>query len=139
MNLGRHLLGALLLVFVITGCGLKRGYDRAKQARTFADLQVMAARLSDTISKTGDLSEAQAARTIKSVNGGRDAWGNDVVFRSRSRDGRISYVLVSPGSDGVLEHPDLDDYFAQSASDVHDDSRRDIVFRDGEAITRAGK
>ncbi len=77
-------------------------------------------------------------RAISAVVGGHDAWGRPVrVYVDESR-GAFRYVLVSYGSDGT---PDMGarDYFQVPPSDVREQPRKDLIFRDGEMITFAGK
>lgn len=128
------------LVLVTTACNPFAASGRAKQFRTFADLQVMAARLDEAISKSaGRLDANEASRIVASINGGRDAWGSQVIVHVESRDERVVYVLVSCGSDRKLDLPKVQDYFFMAPHDIHGQGEKDIVFRDGEPITRAGK
>ena len=63
-------------------------------------------------------------------------------MRSRHRtrtDNRLTYVVVSLGADGKLDVPDLAEYFQLAESEIHGQPSRDIVFRDGVAVTLAGK
>jgi hypothetical protein len=50
-----------------------------------------------------------------------------------------TYILVSPGSDGILESEDDAYYLQLEQEDIRGVSTRDIVFRDGKAVTNAGK
>jgi len=86
----------------------------------------------------GRLTDAEAATIIDVVQGGRDRWNHKFIYSSRQVGGSFSYVLISPGSDGRLEFPDLA-YFTMPETVTHDDPARDIVFRDGQRITLAGK
>lgn len=124
----------------LPSCGIRDGYVRAKQVRTFADLQVITERIDDAISKNrGMIQPSQAREVILGVNGGRDAWGNEILFHSNVRDGKFTYVLVSPGEDGKLDLASLDDYFGVPVSSVHGLGGKDIVFRDGQPVTMGGK
>jgi hypothetical protein len=128
----------LLLAFTLVDCGFYDAYQRAKQVRTFADLQTLARRF-DQVLAEHSLSSTEAESILQEVNDGRDAWGNPFIFRSKAARGKLSYLLISLGSDRRLDVKDADAYFTESMRRVHGDSRRDLVFRDGQAITLAGK
>ena len=86
------------------------------------------------------LTEANVRGAVKSVAAGRDAWGNEIAYAIRPSSAQsMSYVVVSPGSDGRLDFPTMDSYFTMGFADIRGKGRRDIVFRDGMAITEAGK
>jgi hypothetical protein len=129
--------GCLSLLMVLTACGL---YDRHQQIRTIVTMRAIATYLGDAIdSGKGSITEAAMRRTIDSVEHGKDAWGTPFAFRLNRINGRTSYVLVSAGSDGSFDVPDIGDYFRMAVHDTKSDPRRDLVIRDGELITLAGK
>ena len=128
----------LLLALALVGCGFYDAYQRAKQVRTYADLQTLARRI-DQVFAEHPLSSAEIEGILQEVNDGRDAWGNRFIFRSRVVRGKSSYLLISLGSDGRLDVEDASAYFSAPMSRVHGHSGRDLVFRDGQAVTLAGK
>jgi hypothetical protein len=113
-------------------------YRRALQVRTFADMQVISKKISDQVQR-GVVSFEELQNTVVSVNSGRDAWGNDFLLEIRDIDQVLSCVLVSRGSDGNLDVDSLSAYFDAPSDDIRRQYPRDIVFRDGKAITIAGK
>lgn len=124
------------LLSLSIGCG---AFQRAKQLRTYTNMQGLAARIEALRSTKGALSDADATELVKSVAEGRDQWGHPFFYRSRPSEAGLSYVLVSFGSDGKPDVKDLDDYFAVPEEDIDGQVSRDIVFRDGRAIVNAGK
>jgi hypothetical protein len=60
-----------------------------------------------------------------------------VLFRSDRWS--FSYLLVSCGSDGKLDVPNIDEYFNLGKVDVRGVTWHDIVFRDGRPVTNASK
>ncbi len=81
---------------------------------------------------------AEAASLVRSVNGGRDAWGHRFIFMSNNDHKNFAYVVVSTGSDGQLDMK-KGDYFTMKPVNVKGAWAKDIVFRNGEAVTLAGK
>lgn len=134
----RHFPSFLLWALALTGCGFYDAYQRAKQIRTFTDLQTIARRIDQSIAEHS-VSSAEAEGILKEVNHGRDAWGNPFIFKSTSIRSKFSYLVISLGSDSQLDVRDSDAYFTVPKCRVHGKSQRDLVFRDGEAITLAGK
>lgn len=100
----------------------------------------IASRLEDAKAQhQGRLRDVEATRIIGLVQGGRDRWNDKFIYSSRQVGGSFSYVLVSPGSDRRLESQDPGVYFAMPESEIHGNPARDIVFRDGNPVTLAGK
>ncbi|MEP0774657.1 MAG: hypothetical protein HRF46_09900 [Acidobacteriota bacterium] len=135
------LLGLLLGVVagaVFLAIEVRAFYRRALQVRTFADMQTITARMNAAID-SGERSQAKLFSLVQSVNQGRDAWGRDYVFDLQATAAGIEYVLISRGSDGKLDLSDVSAYFTLSEADIKYQYSRDIVFRDGVAVTRAGK
>jgi len=112
--------------------------DRSRQVQTFGDMQVMAEMITD-LQRTGQPSAVQVRSALRRVHDGRDAWGNEVSFFATAESGRHGYILVSPGSDGILESEDEAYYLQLEHEDIRGTAVRDIVFRDGKAVTNAGK
>ncbi len=113
-------------------------YRRGRQVRTFADMRIIAAKL-DAAIRTGVPTRAELLAVVQSVNHGRDAWGRDYLFELRATSLGTEYVLISRGSDGKLDFSDVSDYFTLAEGDVSYHFARDIVFRNGTAVTGAGK
>jgi hypothetical protein len=113
-----------------------------KQVRSTADLQSITAKIENGKSQR---SVADVERTVTaavaSVHAGKDAWGNPYVWRVREGARGVSYVVLSTGSDGRLDVPAIDDYFTKEQVEVlrSSEHKRDIVFRDGDAIVTGGK
>jgi hypothetical protein len=128
----------ILLALTLVDCGFYDSYQRAKQVRTYADLQTLARRI-DQVLAEHSLSSAEAEGILQEVNDGRDAWGNRFIFRSKAVRGKFSYLLISLGSDRRLDVEDEGAYFTAPVSRVHGESEQDLVFRDGQAVTLAGK
>lgn len=120
-------------LMALIGCGID---EREKQVKTVVYMQSVAARLQDVCEQTGHVPSARrAASLIGAVNGGRDAWGQPLVYFSNG----TSYVLISRGSDRRLESSEWMYYFTMKPHEIHDDASRDIVLRDSEFIARGGK
>jgi hypothetical protein len=131
------LIGASLAVAVVLGLSCN-ALDRSRQVQTFGDMQVMTKMIAD-LQRTGHPSVVQVRSALRRVHDGRDAWGNEVSFFARAESGLHGYILVSPGSDGKFESEDESYYLRLEQEDIRGISARDIVFRDGKAVTNAGK
>jgi Type II secretion system (T2SS), protein G len=104
----------------------------------YTNMQGISARIEE-LRATGALTDARAAELVSAVAGGRDQWGHPFLYRSKSSEAGLSYVLVSLGSDGKPDVKDLVDYFSMPEEDIDGHASRDIVFRDGRPIVNAGK
>ncbi|HET9225984.1 MAG TPA: hypothetical protein VFR31_04915 [Thermoanaerobaculia bacterium] len=130
----------LSVSLAVWGCDLRDSYVRAKQIRTFADLQTICAKIEQMRSQSPHvLEEPQIAGVIASVANGRDAWGNPIKFSVRPSGEGLTYVLVSYGSDGKSAVDDFADYFDLPIRRIEGQAAADIVFRDGKPVTSAGK
>ncbi len=138
----RFILSGLLLLVVgavlLFAIGVWSFHRRALQVRTFADMQTITKKM-DAAIRTGAHSRAELLSLVQSVNHGRDAWGRDYVFELHATASGIEYVLISQGSDAKLDLSDASAYFTLAEADVCRQYSRDIVFRNGTAVTRAGK
>lgn len=123
----------LLLAIFLLCCGEYR--QGAYQIPTFADMQAVAQAIQRSVEQDGSIPDGAALSILNSMNGGRDSWGNKILYVSR-RDPSFSFVLISPGSDGLLERDPLD-YFELEEVNIVGQFERDILFRDGRAITNA--
>lgn len=128
----------LLAVSLVVSCSK---LDRVRQARTFADMQTIAGDIEALREREpGSLGDpARIQRLISARARGRDAWHHEYLFLTRDTATGLSYVLVSMGSDGKSDVADPREYFSMPEQVIHDQPWRDIVFRDGQPVTRAGK
>jgi hypothetical protein len=78
-------------------------------------------------------------KLISETAQGKDAWHHKYLFFTRPGGSARSYVLISLGSDDRADFSNPEEYFTLPESFTHDKPWRDIVFRDGQAITHAGK
>jgi hypothetical protein len=126
------------LVF-FCGCDYTEG---VKQVRSTADLQSIAAKIESSKSQgsVGDV-ERIVTTAVASVHAGKDPWGHPYVWRVREGAKGASYVVLSTGSDGQLDVPTIDEYFTKDGVEVlrSSEHKRDIVFRDGDALRTGGK
>lgn len=124
------------LALLVLGCPAYDTYHRAKQIRTFTTLQEIAGAIEQRRNSDTPLDPQREVEAY----GGVDAWGNDII--SVTKDGRghrVSYVLISPGRDGVLDLDSLEDYFEVQPGSVAGDWDGDVVFRNGDPVWNAGK
>lgn len=127
----------LLLTFIVSCSKL----DRLKQERTFADMQTIVGEI-EALRVKESLLVSDTSRIRRLISGtaqGRDAWQHKYLFFTKAKAGGLSYVLVSTGSDGKQDFIDTKGYFALPERVMHGEAWRDIVFRDGQPVTRAGK
>jgi hypothetical protein len=139
MSLRRRWVGIVLVVGVISAAAfaaIQPAVERGKQIQSYAVLQQMGHVVSRL--PVNERTRDSIERAISTVVGGRDAWGNPVHVYIDESGSALRYVLVSDGSDG---RPDIaaSDYFRMLPGDVRRQTKRDLVFRDGEMITFAGK
>lgn len=77
---------------------------------------------------------------MKHLPNGHDFWGNPIRILTREAPaGAVSsYVLVSFGADAEADYA-TDEYFTVQRKDVAGDLNADIIIRDGQTISAAGK
>lgn len=126
---------ALIITVAVAAWSFRR---RALQVRTFADMQVISKKITAHL-EAGDRSREALEAIVRSVNQGKDAWGNDFVLQIRDTDQSYRYLLISRGSDGRLEVASPAAYFDLQRVDIRRQYAEDLVFRDGVAVTVAGK
>jgi hypothetical protein len=126
---------SLALVLLTMSC---RAHEQYHQIQTIANMRAITTSIDDLRDKGQPVNENDVREAIARVGNGRDAWGTPLAFRVRSKK-PLSYVLVSAGSDRKFELSDLNGYFAINVRDVRSDPRHDLVFKDGDLITLAGK
>lgn len=125
---------------MLSACSVRDSYVRAKQVRTFTDMQTIVSQIEQLRASTiAPLREEQIQVILDSVAEGRDAWGRRYFFRSKQSGNGFSYVLVSYGSDGRPDVASLEEYFRLPESRIQGSGWKDIVFRDGLPIANAGK
>jgi hypothetical protein len=137
----RVALAALVVIvaFVVVAFFAGSSYvRRARQVRTFANLQVICARLDFALGH-GEANRKALETIVASVNGGRDAWGRRYLFLTRVSGGKLHYVIASFGSDGGPDVANPAAYFDKTWENVSGKYARDIVFRDGRSVNAAGK
>jgi hypothetical protein len=138
MRTGGHALALAGLVFCCK-CDHTQG---VKQVRATADLQSITAKIENSRSK-GSVADVERTVTtaVASVHAGRDPWGHPYAWRVRHGATGVSYVVLSTGSDGQLDLPTIDAYFTRKGVEVlrSSEHKRDIVFRDGDAVVTGGK
>jgi len=139
MRLRRRWVGIVLVVGVVNAAvfaAIQPAVQRGKQIQSYAVLQQMGHAVSRL--PINERTRNSIERAISTVVLGRDAWGNPVHVYIDQTGSVFRYVLVSDGSDGS---PDMaaSDYFRMLPGDVRRQTKRDLVFRDGEMITFAGK
>lgn len=135
---------SLIVLVMCCRCDFTEG---VKQVRCTADLQTITAKIENGKAQAYASRKAIADvegvvhAAVTSVNRGRDPWGNPYVWQVRQGAKGTSYVVLSTGSDGRLDVPSINDYFAKSTHEVLKSSEhhRDIVFRDGDALITGGK
>lgn len=138
----RHILAGLaavtLCAVLVVAWGTLSFARAGRQVFTFANMRIIAERLDQAI-QAGAHSRSELLPIVRSVNKGKDGWGRDFILELRASSLGVEYVLISTGSDGRLDLPTTADYFSLTESDVDGQYRRDIVFRNGQPVTLAGK
>ena len=118
----------------------RRALQSARQAFTLGTLNTIAARLEDKQQALDrPLVHNEIEEIVLATAHGLDEWGHRVVVVVRTTDGRQEFAVVSPGSDGILEHPSITEYFAIPRVDVHGLWEKDIVVVNSNTRTLAGK
>jgi hypothetical protein len=136
---GARLLLVLGVASSVCGCFMVDFLERARQLRTYANMQIIAGGLENLRQSGEKVDDIKLAECLKSVADGKDEWGRPFLFHRRLAGKSFSYVLVSLGRDGTLDTGRLDDYFDVPETRIHGQVSKDIVFRDGASVTKAGK
>jgi hypothetical protein len=140
MTVSTHVLLIVTVLSFLSGCEYQHGI---KQVRATADLQTISGRIEASVNVKGPAADFReiVSASVSSVNQGRDPWGYSYMWRVDVSGDNVTYVVLSTGSDGTLDVPTIEDYLSKpgltrlSASE----HRRDIVFRDGQAVVTGGK
>ncbi len=112
---------------------------RARQLRTFVDMQIISRQAEMTMREHGKLDEAGLTQAVHSAGDGRDAWGNNFILLLDVESDDLRYLLVSRGSDSVLDVANAAEYFEMQEVSIKGNYKRDIVFLNGVPLTIAGK
>lgn len=136
---------AIWLIVIILALGapsifiykyIARGIVRMRQVTTYANMQTIAEKIKyDLKEKTKE----KAYELIRTVANGKDDWGHEFVFYCNDDPKDFHYILLSKGSDNKMDLANIVEYMNAGEVDVHGKAEKDIVFRDGKCITRAGK
>jgi hypothetical protein len=135
----RHLificLACVSLVF-LDGCDPFKAWNETKQFKTFFRMETVQGRLNRAAAtKHALLTESEALAIIRSDNNGVDEWGNELIYDHSG----AHTLLISKGSDGRLDVPDVRRYYSLAEADIREEPAHDIVWRDGLPITLVGK
>lgn len=136
-SLALSLLAAALPVYCCS-----KDLDRVRQVRTVADMQTIVAKIEAVRGQEPSAlkDSTRIRQLISAVAEGKDAWGHKLIYQTKcAAGGGCSYALISLGSDGKPDLGQEQNYFTLAEQSIHGAPWRDIVFRDGHAITRAGK
>lgn len=127
------------MVLVSSACDDIDALRREKQIKTYWRLTRAGLEIQE-LSRTQPLTAKSIGDVVtKHFSNNRDLWGNPIVVITKGTETRVdSYVLVSFGSDG---QPDLeeDQYFEVKPHSVRRSASMDLIVRDGEPISLAGK
>jgi hypothetical protein len=120
----------------VYACDPFKMWNEAKQFKTFFRMETVQGRLNRAAATKHALMEySEAQKIISSDVNGVDAWGNALIY-----DHRGSHtLLISKGSDGRLDIPDITRYYSLAEVDIRQSPAHDIVWRDGLPITLVGK
>lgn len=128
---------AVFLIFAsIPNLGCNVVQER-REVHTLANLQALAARLQEM----AEVDAAVEREDFDSVaneyfDHGEDPWGNLILFVPGSESGHSTFLLISTGSDGVLDIADAGEYFEiiQPRNSL-DQEGRDIVMKGSTALS----
>jgi hypothetical protein len=132
----------LLLVSgsMLVSCDEIDALRREKQIKTYWALTRAGIELTE-LSRNRPLTPAMLEATVRRhLSDKRDFWGNQVLILTKRTDAHVaSYVLVSFGSDGRLDHDQQEEYFKLQPHSVRTSMALDVIVRDGQPISLAGK
>ena len=137
-----RILGIIIIISIIFYLAIEipKFIVRGRQVRTFVSLKIISSKIDKYLSDhKGYIPNKEAYKIISSVMNGRDAWGSHILYRSIKGASKFSYIIISLGSDKKLDVNNINDYFKLRKVDISGNGSHDIVFRNGEAITNAGK
>lgn len=137
---GLVLIAVLGIVAAIAIPNFLNAVNRGRQKRTAADLRTIAVAIDTWAVEHGTYPPAGTASELPGFLAApaaelpmTDGWGHALAYSCWQEDpaspGCDSYVMVSPGADGVLEHTRLEEYPRDLITTERFDA--DIVLRDG--------
>jgi hypothetical protein len=135
----KHALFYLCVAILLEGCFVRNFLDRAKQLRTYANMQAIVGRIEEARATGGEISDKQIAEILRSKANGRDEWGRLLIYGSRRGSDGFSYIVASLGRDGRLDVPKLENYYTSTLEYIDGKPDRDIVFVNGSPLKNAGK
>lgn len=112
--------------------------QRGLQVRTFADMKIISRALEEAAGSTDapSLDPIKASKIVNGYNNGKDAWGSDFLLVISEVKG---HLLISKGQDKILNVNAPEEYFSLEKKYIKDKFTEDIVFRNYEPVTLAGK
>ena len=128
---------ALFLVCVtcnLLGCGV---IQDQREIHTFGNLQALAAKLRQLTRIDAEVSRDDFDSVVMDYfENGKDPWGNPILFFPPSETGQKTFLLISLGSDGILDVDEPADYFNLSSGlEPAEKEGRDIVMKGYKAIS----
>ena len=135
----KHTLFYLCVAVFLEGCFVRDFLDRAKQLRTYTNMQAIVGRIEEARATAGAISDEQIAEMLRSEANGRDEWGRLLIYDSRRGSNGFSYIVASLGRDGRLDVPKIEDYYTSTLEYIDEKFDRDIVFVNGRPLKNAGK
>lgn len=138
-NLGKHVFFCLLVAAFLEGCFFRDILDRAKQLRTYTNMQAIVGRIEEALATAGEISDKQIAEMLRSEANGRDEWGRSFIYDSRRGPDGFSYIVASLGRDGRLDVARIEEYYTSALEYIDEKPDRDIVFVNGRPLKNAGK
>ena len=127
-----RLIPTIVLAFgVVSGCS---DYQLVrKQNPTCANI---VAAISVIESRDRDcLTDDEVRQVLSRFDGGNDRWGNRLSSWAKCQDGEFSYLIVSPGSDGIFEFEHERGYWQLTDRDLYGRPELDIVYRNGQPVS----
>lgn len=113
-----------------------KAYTKMRSVKTVASMQTVAAKIEQAHMRAGKINSHDLEAAVRAVNRGRDAWGTPLVYRLMPNN---DYILVSAGPNRRLDVNDVNEYVKRTPLDSRWRTVDDIVFRNGQQITKAGK
>ena len=112
---------------------------RERQIKTYWALTRAGIELT-ALSRSQSLTTTMVKEAVgRHLSGRKDFWGNQILILTKTTDANVeSYVLVSLGSDGRQDRTE-DEYFYVQPHSVRASLKLDLIVRDGEPISLAGK
>lgn len=115
-------------LLTLLGCNVDR---QRREINTLANLQSLAYALDDEAGGEGAVRSQHFKLFVETFfRGGKDLWGNPIIFISASDSNKSTFLLISMGSDGQLDVADpLMYYDIDEPLRSPDQGGNDIVIR----------